>query len=601
MTFRNVLLTLNFYIYIIFTLSSDIVLNISENNHFFPFKHFWKSTGFCPPDPKENVPDYLLSKEQRTHLALIGALPNQGIQYVRIHWLLNLLALERNSEYNFTNMDIFVNVLQQSGLRPGFEIMGCKSELVDFDKNKIFWKNLSKQIASRYIEYFDYVVGCNEGLKSAFSALNLSYNFGGPAGLFRDKNHPLCWGILEFCSSASVDLCSFKYISFHRKGGGSASGVLNGSLEAMDRIFDKFPKLKTFPVSNDEADIETNWSKSLEWRGDVRYAYMVAKVIADYYKSVKRERKLKIELLGNDNGFLNYHPFYFTQRTLFARFQVNTTTPPHNQFIKKPVYSLMALLSFLGESWILTPTQPSPDPLLTTIATRSVTQHKQAFVSVLVAYGNESYDDNSQANRRNISLKIEGFEVRDWKFIVYKLDNIETNPFKVWRKMGSPVFPDQQQRYKMREVEDPKRLFTPTDVLNSEIILNLSLSIPSVHLIHVCSKTEKLPRKVTAVRFYNVTWNEVLITWKYPYNDSKCLQKFEVELKPSKCSNRKSSNSSRHRRFERINPLDTIFMSFHQVGKGGNELCEGTRGTYRVRAVDYWDRVGKFSEIMPYP
>ncbi|KAJ8927332.1 hypothetical protein NQ314_020213 [Rhamnusium bicolor] len=69
-----------------------------------------------------------------------------------------------------------------------------------------------------------------------------------------------------------------------------------------------------------EADIEQNWSKSLEWRGDARYAAMIVKVIAGYYKSVRVKRKLKIEVLSNDNAFLNYHPFYFTQRTLFARY-----------------------------------------------------------------------------------------------------------------------------------------------------------------------------------------------------------------------------------------------------------------------------------------
>lgn len=47
-----------------------------------------------PPDPKENIPKYLLSDEQKLHIALIGALPNKGIEHVRIHWLLNLLTTQ---------------------------------------------------------------------------------------------------------------------------------------------------------------------------------------------------------------------------------------------------------------------------------------------------------------------------------------------------------------------------------------------------------------------------------------------------------------------------------------------------------------------------
>jgi len=53
-------------------------------------------------------------------------------------------------------------------------------------------------------------------------------------------------------------------------------------------------------------------------------------------------------LLSNDNAFLSYHPFPFTQRTLLACFQVNTTDPPHVQFIRKPIYAVMALMSFIG-------------------------------------------------------------------------------------------------------------------------------------------------------------------------------------------------------------------------------------------------------------
>jgi len=63
-------------------------------------------------------------------------------------------------------------------------------------------------------------------------------------------------------------------------------------------------------------------------------------------------------LLSNDNAFLSYHPFPFTQRTLLARFQVNGTDATHVQFIRKPVYSAMALLSLVGGEQIhVEPTQ----------------------------------------------------------------------------------------------------------------------------------------------------------------------------------------------------------------------------------------------------
>ena len=54
-------------------------------------------------------------------------------------------------------------------------------------------------------------------------------------------------------------------------------------------------------------------------------------------------------LLSNDNGFLNFNPHFFTQRTLVARFQMNETHPPSVQTDRKPVLSVMGLLALLGD------------------------------------------------------------------------------------------------------------------------------------------------------------------------------------------------------------------------------------------------------------
>lgn len=63
-----------------------------------------------------------------------------------------------------------------------------------------------------------------------------------------------------------------------------------------------------------------NWSKSEDWRGDARYAAMLVKLVIEYHRVVSLERNITIEMLSSDNGFMNYHPFYFTQRTLLTRY-----------------------------------------------------------------------------------------------------------------------------------------------------------------------------------------------------------------------------------------------------------------------------------------
>ncbi|KAL8202904.1 UNVERIFIED_CONTAM: hypothetical protein K2H54_030435 [Gekko kuhli] len=54
-------------------------------------KHFWESTGYCPPLPHNRADLFDLSKDQIINLAYISSVPHDGIKQVRIHWLLELI------------------------------------------------------------------------------------------------------------------------------------------------------------------------------------------------------------------------------------------------------------------------------------------------------------------------------------------------------------------------------------------------------------------------------------------------------------------------------------------------------------------------------
>lgn len=148
--------------------------------------------------------------------------------------------------------------------------------------------------------------------------------------------------------------------------------------------------------------------------------------------------------------------FFFSS----TRFQINNTNPPHSQFIKKPVYSLMALLSFLGDEIVHEDRENSAaDPLLTIIFTRRrksekksspSSKRKLSFVSVILAYANESFVGNEE---KHYELVVKRLEPGRWKYAVFRLDNIHTNPHRMWLEMGQPVFPEREERKRMREVE----------------------------------------------------------------------------------------------------------------------------------------------------
>ncbi|CAH0559381.1 unnamed protein product [Brassicogethes aeneus] len=388
---------------------NQLQIRFNANRTRGAFHRFWRSTGLCPLDPKTDAYKFLLSQDEKINLVLIGSLPNKGIRHVRIHWLLNLIQeSEHDGQYNFTYLDNLIDHLTEYNLRPGFEIMGNPISSKPFNvtyKSNINWTRIVQQISLRYIdkygikevkkwkfetwnepdlksynslnftlpEYLTYVQETSKGLQKAFASKKSIGKLGGPAGLFKDKHHhPLCWGVLEICGKNNTSAkCPFQFLSFHKKGDSSAEGLMNVTLSFLDEISERYPGLKSIPIANDEADLLANWSKSEEWRADVRYAANVLKVIAGYYKSVELDRKWKIEALSNDNAFLNYHPYYFTQRTLFSRFQMNETTPPHVQFIKKPVYSVMGMLSFLKGERLVKKDKINQDPILTILATKN--------------------------------------------------------------------------------------------------------------------------------------------------------------------------------------------------------------------------------------
>ena len=123
-----------------------------------PLRHFWESTGFCPPDPHQEFYRFILANDEIQNLAYIGSVPKEGIKQVRIHWLLDLVSMKRTQDrsviYNFTYLDAALELLIDNRLRPGFELMGNPSNFfTDFDNTEQIydWRNLVANVAKHLI------------------------------------------------------------------------------------------------------------------------------------------------------------------------------------------------------------------------------------------------------------------------------------------------------------------------------------------------------------------------------------------------------------------------------------------------------------------
>lgn len=58
----------------------------------------------------------------------------------------------------------------------------------------------------------------------------------------------------------------------------------------------------------------------------------------------------------------------------------------------------------------------------------------------------------------------------------------------------------------------PLRL-APPSTLTPNTTIKFQSTLPTVALIHICSKSENIPGVVIGVQLFNITVNEVLIIW----------------------------------------------------------------------------------------
>ncbi|XP_051822258.1 alpha-L-iduronidase isoform X2 [Antechinus flavipes] len=558
-------------------------------------KPFWRSTGFCPPLPHEKSDRYDLSKDQQLNLAYIASIPHGGIEQVRTHWLLDLITasvIDGDLRYNFTNLDRFLDLLQENKLIPekyglhhvsrwNFETWN-EPDHHDFD-------NVSMTIQG-FLNYYD---ACSEGLREASSRLK----FGGPGDSFHPfPKSPICWNLLSHCYNGTNFFTGEKgvrldYISLHRKGGGSSLYILEQEKEVVQQIQSLFPNFSHVPIYNDEADPLVGWSQPQIWRADVTYASMVVKVIAQHQTLLSEPNNtLNYTLLSNDNAFLSYHPHHFTQRTLTARFQMNNTEPPHVHLVRKPVLTAMGLLALLGGTQLWTEARcegllVDSNHTLGVLATSHWPEEPSSLDSwqaTVLVYASD--DNQTSANLSTVTIQLNNVPpATDLVYMTYYMDNNLTNPYLEWKKLGSPVFPTIKQFQQMRETEDAVATGPFPFPENGQLTLKQELSIPSILLLHVCSKPHLPPDQVNGVRILPLTRGQITLIWDDACVNSKCLRTYDVEF-------------SQHGHIYRgIKRKESTFNLFVFAPDNAN-----VTGFYRLRAVDYWGRPGPFSTPVYY-
>ncbi|XP_023293620.2 alpha-L-iduronidase [Lucilia cuprina] len=608
--------------------------NYTCDTPYYKFPKFWTNTGLCPAGKiiHDDIKNSLLSDAMQMNLLYISALPTGAITHIRIHWLLELLQFEQYTQsgvpiYDFNVLDKFLMDLDEINLNPVIEFMANLSNvfLKNPTQNDFYWENLSYQVAKHYLnmfgakkvlkwrfetwnepdlrtynklnfsveDYLTYIQSLHFGLKIAGTRPvdSLHIPLRGPAGLFKTRSqHLLCWSVLEFCNEY-LESCPIETLTYHRKGSGeNASVVLHNSKLLLKRIYEKYPNLQKLPISNDESDPISGWSTPRNFQADVRYAVTIVNIILEHWKAKLTHTLFsKLETISHDNAFLSYHPYEFSQRTLLAHFRMNNTIPPHSQFIQKPVYAALGLMSRLANmaSDVLT-IKTINDNRINVLKTIDSDIHPLYYSWIIIPIPDPTDDEKIYGIREYIILpQIQVCNNEIYAFIIEYIDQGHTNPFNIWLNFNSPPYPNATIREMMRRQQTPKILKTGI-LTNTTLTVDLSkFKFPWLMLLRTCSILKPRLKCPQNLILTPVTDNEVLLTWQEIDPASvQCLKTYDVWFRTNNTQPWKKISADWH----------LPFPSFHFAPSEGINV----NGFYKVRGIDIFNNTSLFSTQVQY-
>ncbi len=611
----------------------DLMVDINAEKNALP--NFWNITGFSPAE-------LLLRADMQQTCDMMGAIPNHGLVYVRPHYFLNLIAVEGintdSPKYNWNRIDSAMDVFVRNGLKPIFELMGTPSSSLDeFDasydkyyqeqtgghetfftnfheKEKLYaWKRLVKDIALHFMErygqeevrswYFEtinepnlshfwkyslqeflnYYDACSEGLREADPEIR----FGGPGhagalGMYVRALVAHCdTGTNYFTGEKGVRI---DFISVHVKN--SPDQMVMSEKKVIDFIRTDHPRLANVPFSNNESDPKFGWGIDHWWRPKPWYAAFIAQSIDYHYRELIYDLGVNYDILSNDNAFMG--DWY--KRSQLARF-ADPENPDHFSMVKKPCFTAFSLFSMLGKTIINAPTSGLYNDQIGIIPT----MHADGKIAILLYNNTQIRIPNKQKDERDsmlidcgnkyVNLALKNLHLDNYTLVHYRIDENNANPYRLWEEMGKPEKPTTGQILKLREEQEIAMQGKPEkiDVTNGMFSKLVNMPASSVVLLMLLPESNEMPGKPDGLKAFHYTGlnkeNEVMLRWNGLNGYS--IKSYEVWF------------SRDNKTFKKVNAADFIDAGYLYT------LPENvTKGYFKVRAVDYWDRKGVFSETI---
>lgn len=338
-------------------------------------------------------------------------------------------------------------------------------------------------------------------------------------------------------------------------------------------------------ILHSEADPIVTWSIPRTFQADVSYAATLVETVLLHWTAIFNDI-VNLESISHDNAFLSFYPHQFTQRTLLARFQMNNTTPPHSQFIQKPVFAALGMMGNLGPmAYDMQRKQEWHGNKVTYLSTVGSDSHFYLATILVLRPStelNRTRDDNA-------TFKLELPQYHGNTTIWYAVEGLLqflNDPYYYWKHNGSPDYPSPSLRDTLHKLQVPLLLDHEKKNVTShiEIPLNyLKSSNTSVILIRACEDTIPPPKQVQNIRIKEVTVDEVLILWADSSYNDRCILTYQIFFRP-KSNKWTDITKDRH----------VPFMNFQYRAQ---DPVKTFKGCYKIRSIDIMMQKSEFSAV----
>jgi len=279
------------------------------------------------------------------------------------------------------------------------------------------------------------------------------------------------------------------FLSFHAKGaptyvdGRVRMGIAN-QLTTIDQGFAKIaavPELKSKPIVIGESDPEgcaACQGPSLGYRNGTMYSSYSAAVFA-------RKHELAALRGVNLEGALTW-AFEFEDQPYFAGFRAIASNG-----IDLPVLNVFRMFSQMRGRRIAT--ESSAQIPLAKIMTSGV--REQADVGALASADDSTvailvwhyHDDDVAGPDAAVSLSLAGLPAGGIRLTHYRIDDTHSNAYAAWRRMGSPIAPNDKQYQELLEASKLARMEPPTPIRgeSGETVMTFTLPRQGVSLFVV--------------------------------------------------------------------------------------------------------------------